>query len=211
MASREHILGDNWFSQVREISADEALVTASEQFGWRSMLWHLTGLTTVQAAPPVDCMLHGFANEWVQDEGDRAWVDVEGYWFSAKFDPDKNPGHRQAVGASGHYLFAIDAGCGITWHLGERPAGKYRISVLLPYATGNADEHATYTIHHAGRTDTTTIDQNKGSFLMEGDKPKTEWKELGVFELDGMGRETVTLTYNQRMVNADGLKLERAK
>lgn len=32
-----------------------------------------------------------------------------------------------------------------------------------------------------------------------------------MFELDGKGRETVTLTYNQRMVNADGLKLERAK
>jgi len=225
MYSREHIWGDNWFAQVREISPDEALVTASEQTAWRSMLWRVTGLTTVQAVPPVTCLLRGYADAWVQDEGDRAWVDVDGYWFSGKADPNKDPGHRTAMGASGEYLFALDP-AKITWHLGVRPPGKYRISILLPYAAGGggADEQATYTIQHAGKSDTVTIDQNIGSFQMAGaveedpesqvvtpGTPKTVWIPLGVFTLDGQGKESVTLAkIHQHMVHADGLKLERA-
>ncbi len=225
MYSHEHIWGDNWFSQVRDISPDEALVTASEQTAWRSMLWRVTGLTTVQAAPPVTRLLHGYATAWVQDEGDRAWVDLDGYWFSAKADPNKDPGHRRACGASSEYLYAIDP-AKITWHLGVRPPGKYRISILLPYTAGGggADEQATYTIQHAGNTDTVTIDQNIGSFQMVGEEndpdtgvvtpgtPKTVWIPLGVFTLDGQGKESVTLAkIHQHMVFADGLKLERVE
>jgi hypothetical protein len=219
--SKEHIQGDMWLGDVRLLSDDEALVMNDETGGWKSNIYRVKGLTTAKAAKPVTVLLSGFATEWIQHSGDSAWVDTEGYFFgdNCKKDPFK----RTATSPSGDYRYAVGP-ARVTWHLGVRPAGKYRLSVLLPYEKNDqADPQAAYTISHAGKTDTVVIDQRQGSFRVEGgtvdaatglplpgDQPKTVWIELGVFDLDGKGEESVGVGWNKHgTVVVDGLKLEK--
>jgi hypothetical protein len=208
--SKEHIQGDMWLGDVRLLSDDEALVMNDETGGWKSNIYRVKGLTTAKAAKPVTVLLSGFATEWIQHSGDSAWVDTEGYFHALKVE--KDPFKRKATSPSGEYRIALGP-ARVTWHLGVRPAGKYRLSVHLPYEKNDqADPQAAYTISHAGKTDTVVIDQRQGSFRTEADQPKTVWIELGVFDLDGKGEETVSVGWNQHgTVVVDGLKLEKAE